>query len=71
MVKNIGQPDKIIRLVIAAAILILLFTVQLSAVAAILLGIAAGLLILTSLSGTCLFYLPFGISTRNKKAGVN
>jgi hypothetical protein len=71
MVKNLGTPDKIVRLIIASAILILLFTVQLSTVAAILLGIAAGLLIITSLTGTCLVYLPFGISTRNKKAGLN
>lgn len=66
MPKNMGLIDKIIRLIIAAVIIILYFTGQISGVAAVILGIFAVIFIATSLIGTCPLYLPFKISTKKK-----
>jgi hypothetical protein len=65
--KNMGTLDRIIRLVIAAAIAILYFTGHLSGLAAIILGSLAIIFIATSFVGFCPLYLPFGFSTRCKQ----
>jgi hypothetical protein len=65
--KNMGTLDRIIRLVIAAAIAILYFTGNLSGLAAIILGILAVIFIVTSFVGFCPLYLPFGLTTRCKE----
>lgn len=68
MKKNMGTIDKTIRLMIVALIAILYITDVISGTAAIVLGIAAGVMLLTSLMGVCPLYLPFGISTlKNRK----
>lgn len=65
---NIGATDRIIRLLIAGAIGILYFTNVISGTLAIVLGILAGVFVLTSFIGFCPLYLPLGINTcRNKK----
>lgn len=64
MKQNMGNTDKIIRLVVAAIIAVLYFTGQLSGTAAIVLGIIAVAFVVTSLLGWCPSYLPFGISTK-------
>jgi len=64
--KNMGTLDRIVRLVIAAAIAILYFTGNLSGLAAIILGILAVIFVVTSLVSFCPLYLPFGLSTRKK-----
>ncbi|CEN47476.1 conserved hypothetical protein [Capnocytophaga canis] len=63
-----GATDRIIRLLIAVAIGILYFTNVISGTLAIVLGILAGVFVLTSFIGFCPLYLPLGINTcRNKK----
>lgn len=65
---NMGATDRIIRLLIAVAIGILYFTNVISGILAIVLGILAGVFVLTSFIGFCPLYLPLGINTcRNKK----
>ncbi|WP_172916676.1 YgaP family membrane protein [Capnocytophaga canis] len=65
---NMGTTDRIIRLLIAVAIGILYFTNVVSGTLAIVLGILAGVFVLTSFIGFCPLYLPLGINTcRNKK----
>lgn len=65
---NMGATDRIIRLLIAVAIGILYFTNVISGTLAIVLGILAGVFVLTSFIGFCPLYLPLGINTyRNKK----
>ncbi|ATA72635.1 conserved exported hypothetical protein [Capnocytophaga canis] len=65
---NMGTTDRIIRLLIAVAIGILYFTNVISGTLAIVLGILAGVFVLTSFIGFCPLYLPLGINTcRNKK----
>lgn len=64
MIKNMGNTDRIIRVVAAVIVAVLYFTNVISGTVAIVLGILAGVFILTSLVGTCPLYLPFGIRTR-------
>lgn len=66
MIKNMGAADRILRAVLALILVVLYLTDQISGTAAIVLGVIAGVLLLTSAVGTCPAYLPFGISTRGK-----
>ncbi len=61
---NMGPIDRSIRLVIAAIIAVLYFTGQITGIVAIVLGVVAILFVVTSLTGWCPGYVPFGISTR-------
>lgn len=67
MKKNMGTIDIIVRLLIAAFVIVLYFLHVISGTLAIILLVIAGIFILTSLFSFCPLYLPFGISTRNKK----
>ncbi|OWY22188.1 DUF2892 domain-containing protein [Sphingobacteriales bacterium UPWRP_1] len=69
MVKNMGNLDRILRLVVAAVIAALYFTGTISGTVAIVLGILAIIFALTSFISFCPLYLPFGISTRPKENG--
>lgn len=68
MTKNMGSADKIIRLVIAAIVVILYVTGTISGTLGIILLIFAGVFVLTSLISFCPLYLPFGLSTFKKKS---
>jgi len=63
MKKNMGTADRIIRVIIAAIIAILYFTGILSGTLGIVLLIAAGIFVLTSLVSFCPLYAPFGLKT--------
>ncbi len=62
-----GTLDRIIRVIIAVIIAILYFTHVLTGTLGIILLIIAALLIITSISGFCLPYKLFGISTISKR----
>lgn len=64
MKKNVGQLDRLIRIVLGIAVLSLFFFVNGSWKWISLLGIV---LIFTGTINFCPLYLPFGISTRSKK----
>ena len=64
MKKNMGLTDKIIRLLIVAAIAILYFTGYIQGAVAMVLGIIAVVFVATSVMSYCPLYLIFGISTR-------
>jgi hypothetical protein len=66
MPKNIGSVDKIIRIVLALAVLGLYLGHLISGTAAIILGIVAVIFLLTSVVSFCPLYFPFKISTRKK-----
>ena len=59
-----GTIDKVIRIVVAAIILVLYFTHVITGTLAVVLLILAGILVVTSLVGTCPLYMLFGLSTR-------
>jgi len=63
---NVGTIDKIIRLILAAIIIILFVTHVITGTLGIILLIVAAIFALTSLIGTCPLYLLFGISTCKK-----
>jgi len=64
MKKNMGSTDKVIRILVAVAVIALYFGHIISGVTAIILLVLAGVFILTSFISFCPLYLPFGISTR-------
>lgn len=61
MKKNMGTADKIIRVILGIVIILL------GIVFHSWWGLIGIIPLFTSLSGTCLLYLPFGISTLKKK----
>lgn len=67
MVKNMGKVDKLIRIVVAFVIGVLIITGNLIGAGAVILGILALVFIATSVVGTCPLYIPFKISTKEKK----
>lgn len=66
MTKNMGSVDRIVRLLVVAAIGAAYLLGHLSGTVATVLGVVAAAFFLTSLIGTCPAYLPFGLSTRSK-----
>jgi hypothetical protein len=70
MKKNMGTPDRLIRLIIAAMIGVLYFMNVITGVMAIVLLVLAGVFILTSLIGFCPLYSLFGINTCQRKVEV-
>jgi hypothetical protein len=66
MKKNIGTIDKVIRILVAAVVLVLYFTHVISGTLAIILLILAGVFVVTSLINFCPIWAGLGISTRKK-----
>ncbi|HEY6437231.1 MAG TPA: DUF2892 domain-containing protein [Ignavibacteriaceae bacterium] len=66
MKKNMGSPDKVIRVLLAVLIAILYFINQITGIAAIVLGIFGIVFLLTSFVGFCPLYAPFKLSTLKK-----
>jgi hypothetical protein len=64
--KNIGRTDRIARASAAAVIGILVLVGTIRGTPALVLGIAALVLLFTSVTGFCSLYVPFGISTVRK-----
>ncbi len=71
MKKNMGNLDKVIRVLIAILIFVLYLTNEISGTVAIILLSLAAVFIITSFISVCPLYLPFGISTRSKTNTTN
>jgi hypothetical protein len=67
MKKNMGIIDIVIRLVIAALVVVLYFTNVISGILGIVLLVLAGIFVVTSIFGICPLYIPFKLSTRSKE----
>lgn len=67
MKKNMGNADRIIRIIIAAVIAGLFFANIIPGVLGIVLMALSGIFVLTSLISFCPLYAPFGINTCKKK----
>ncbi len=67
MKRNMGTIDRIIRFGLAALVVVLYLTGQITGTAAIVLGIIALVFIITSLIGFCPLYVPLKLSTIGKK----
>lgn len=66
MTKNMGTVDRIIRFIFAVAVAVLYLTGVISGTLAIILGILAAVLLVTSIVGFCPLYAPFKLSTVKK-----
>ena len=66
MKKNMGTRDRIMRTVVALAVVVLYATGQISGVATLLLGTLALVFIATGIVGSCPLYLPLRLSTRSR-----
>jgi hypothetical protein len=69
MKTNMGTADRIIRSLLALAVVGLYATGAIGGTLAIVLGVVAAVFLLTSLVGMCPAYLPFGISTCRRPEG--
>lgn len=67
MKKNMGNADRIIRLLIAAAIAVLYFTHIIAGTVGIVLLVLAAVFVLTSLVSFCPIYALLGMKTSPKK----
>ncbi|HTI12094.1 MAG TPA: DUF2892 domain-containing protein [Puia sp.] len=69
MKKNMGSADRVIRLLVAAAIAALYFTNAIGGAIGLVLIIVAAVFVVTSLVGSCPLYSMLGINTcKTKKA---
>lgn len=68
MKANMGLADKMIRILVAIIIYVLYFTGAIGGTLGVMLIVIGGAFIFTSVVGVCPLYLPFGWSTREKKA---
>ena len=67
MKKNMGIIDRVVRVLIAALVIILyFFTTLIPGIIGVILLVFAGVFILTSIFSICPLYLPFKLSTKNK-----
>ena len=64
MKQNMGSADRIIRIVIAVTIAVVYAFIPASGVAATIMLIIGGILLLTGIVGFCPLYLPFRLSTK-------
>ncbi len=67
MKKNIGNTDKLIRLILALVIAVLYFLNVITGTLALVLGIVAVVLVATSLLNFCGLYAILGINTCKTK----
>ena len=67
MKKNIGNTDKLIRLLFALLVAVLYFTGVINGTLAIILGVLALVMVVTSMVRFCGLYTIFGISTCKTK----
>jgi len=67
MQKNMGAVDRLVRFVIGVVLAILVIASAVKGAGAVILGIIAILLLLTSIFGFCGLYVPLKISTLKKK----
>lgn len=69
MKKNMGNLDRILRILVALVVIALYFTGQINGTLAIIGLLLSAIFILTSFISFCPLYLPFGISTRKEEEG--
>jgi uncharacterized membrane protein len=66
MKKNMGMFDRALRIILAIVVAVLIYMGTLSGTAAIVLGIIAGVFLITSLVGSCGLYSLVGVKTCKK-----
>ena len=64
---NLGTIDRVVRAILAVSVLLLIIFQIISGPLALVLGVLAVVFAATSLIGFCPLYLPFRISTLDKR----
>jgi hypothetical protein len=67
MKSNLGSPDKVIRILIAVAVLVLYLTHVISGTLGIVLLVVGGVLALTAIINFCPIYYVLGLRTNKKE----
>lgn len=67
MQPNMGNLDRVVRVIAAGIAIVLYFMNIISGTVALALLVVAAIFILTSIVSFCPLYLPFGVSTTDKK----
>lgn len=67
MKKNMGNADRIIRVMIAVVFIALYFTDTVSGIPGVVMVAFAVIFLLTSFVSFCPLYMPFGLSTISKR----
>lgn len=65
--KNMGMIDRVLRTLFAVIVAVLYFSGSISGTAAVILGILAVIMLVTSSLAFCPLYVPLGISTMKKE----
>jgi hypothetical protein len=68
MKKNMGTIDRVVRTLIAAVLVVLIFAGQITGAWAIVGGVVAAAFLLTSAVSWCPAYLPLGITSRPRQS---
>jgi hypothetical protein len=71
MEKNVGSGDRSVRIVIALALVALIYFAHLTGTAAIVTGIVAAALLISALLSRCLIYKLAGIDTTMKESSYS
>jgi hypothetical protein len=67
MKKNMGNADRIIRILVAVVFAVLYFTHVVTGTLGIILLVLGAVFVLTSVISFCPLYIPIGLSTRKKE----
>lgn len=67
MIKNIGQKDRGLRVVVGLLLVLLIVKGTITGAVAIIAGVFAAVFIMTSSLGTCPLYILFKVSTNKKQ----
>lgn len=67
MKQNVGNTDRLIRVLIAVALVVGAWFAGMGSIGGIVLLVLAVVLVLTASISFCPLYLPFGLSTRHTK----
>lgn len=68
MKQNMGSADRVIRVLLAAVMIVLYLTDQITGTLALVLGLFGVVFLATSAVGFCPLYAPFKLSTKKDKA---
>jgi len=69
MKKTVGTADAVLRIILAIVVAGLYFMGKISGTVAIVAGLVAVILVITSVTGYCPLYSILGISTRKQEQG--
>ena len=67
MKKTVGSADAVVRIILAVVVAALYFMGKISGTVALVAGLVAAILVITSVTGYCPLYSILGISTRKQE----